>query len=49
MIQAALEEGDTAAVTQYVTAVDGVAERLREIAAEERARSTVGRRAAREW
>jgi DNA primase len=49
MIQAALEEGDTEAVAHYVAAVNEVAERLRQIAAEERARSLVGRRVAREW
>lgn len=49
MIQAALEEGDAEAVAQYMAAVDSIAERWREIAAEERARSTMGRRSAREW
>ncbi len=49
MIQGALEEGDTEAVARYVAAVGKVAEQLRGIAAEEEARSTVGRRAAREW
>jgi len=46
MIQAASEEGDAEAVARYVAAVDEVAERLGQIAAEERARSLAGRRLA---
>ncbi len=49
MIQAALEEGDTEAVARYAGAVDEVTERLRQIAAEEKARTLAGKRATREW
>ncbi len=48
MIQAALEEGDTEGIVRYGEAVNEVTERLREIAAEERARMLSGRRAGRE-
>ncbi|MDI7275311.1 MAG: toprim domain-containing protein, partial [Anaerolineae bacterium] len=49
MIQAALDEGDSEALLRYGAAVDDVAVRLRELAAEEKARALAGRRAPREW
>jgi len=49
LIQAAVEEGDGDAVTRYAGAVNDVAERLGQLAAEERARMQAGRRTAREW
>lgn len=48
MIQAALEEGDTEAIVRYSEAVNGIAERLRDLAAQEKQRSSAGRRAGRE-
>ena len=48
MIQAALEEGDAEAVGRYGAAVNEVAERLRELAAQEQARTLAGRRSGRE-
>jgi len=48
MIQEALEEGDTEAIVRYAGAVNEVTERLREIVAEEKARTLAGRRAGRE-
>ena len=49
LIQAAVEEGDSEAVARYAEAVNEVAERLRQVAAEEASRSSAGRRTTREW
>ena len=48
VIQAALEEGDTEAIVRYAGAVDDITQRLREIAAEEKVRTSAGRRVSRE-
>ncbi len=49
MIQEAIEDGDAEAVGRYKAAVNEVAERLRQIAVAEKARTFGGRRVAREW
>jgi len=49
LIQAAVEEGDADAIARYAGAVNEVADRLRQLAAEEAGRTLAGRRAAREW
>lgn len=49
LIQAAVEEGDAEAVARYAGAVNEVAERLRQLAAEEAGRMSPNRRTAREW
>jgi len=48
LIQAAVEEGDAEAVVRYAGAVNEVAERLRQVAAEEAGRSLASRRVTRE-